>query len=423
MLLLSLALPVGAESRSLTIRGRNTREAMNAAFTQQTGVELVFLPESEDMIEEIARQYVTRDKEVDLYELATHRGLFTIKSKGYYSALNDSPALMQALSTLYPPFQKALTTKTGDLVGWLSNIQPMAYEVDTAFLAEHGLKAPETFDELLDVSHQLVKNDLLGVERSLSDMLNYCAPDFMDLFISQFLMAAQRGGRRVDFTNPEFARLAQRIKEELPLEPPASFQGDMEEGEANPVFILFSVSESIAMGFAPMPAIFPGELPLTEAYATVMIINPASEKRDLALSYLAFCADFVDMNAFFQRGDLTPVENEQTTANIARLSQEKEALEQQGSLTQEQQDRVNQLSIQLLALTEQRFSVSKAHIEQYTKYAQNLWVSEDTPITYDQTLRQLAAQYLAGAFDVQALVSACQQHIDLIYAEQGVKAE
>ena len=64
-------------------------------------------------------------------------------------------------------------------------------------------------------------------------------------------------------------------------------------------------------------------------------------------------------------------------------------------------------------------SLSAEDIAYYQEMAKSLYVSEGSPLTYDDALRVLVQRYLNGAFDAETFAKECQNHVEMIYAEIG----
>lgn len=86
-------------------------------------------------------------------------------------------------------------------------------------------------------------------------------------------------------------------------------------------------------------------------------------------------------------------------------------------LTPEQR---NDLALQqryLSDLEKNRYMVTPDAIKHYAKMANSIYISEESPIAYDDALQGTVARYLNGIIDLQKFVENCQRHVDLIEHE------
>jgi len=65
-------------------------------------------------------------------------------------------------------------------------------------------------------------------------------------------------------------------------------------------------------------------------------------------------------------------------------------------------------------LEQNRWLVTTDDICYYANLAKSLYISEASPVTYDEALQGLVSQYLNSILDVNQFVAVCQKHVDLI---------
>ena len=135
---------------------------------------------------------------------------------------------------------------------------------------------------------------------------------------------------------------------------------------------------------------------------------------------MAYGAQWRDMNSyFFIDGMNEPMENPAVILDLSRLNEQITALEANED-TPENRETLSSLRASADDLESRRYLVSPEAIEHYKSLVPALYVSEDSPVSYDSALRLLATQYAGGATDIEGFVRDCQKHIDLIYGERGL---
>lgn len=392
----------------------------NESFTDETGIEVKVQSYTLGIMEQISQIFVTRDEKIDIYCLPSFMGLYSIKEKEFYQSLNAT-AVSESIKQLYPAFSKALTAKNGDIVGWISEVQPLVRTEDSQLLRQMGIDSPKTFDQFLDASKQLVEAGALTEGYMLADTVEYSRGSMLDWYIKLYIAEAQQRDQKITFDTPVFRAMSQRIKTEVPDQPPYIVSGNMEEeADFNPIFTMNTVYDSITPFMLPMPSVFDDSAGAIETYATIMIINPFSPRIENAIRYLEYGAQWRDMNSyFFISGMDEPMENPSAAAEILKLDKSIHALEVQEN-TPANRDALSSLQASVRELEARRYLVSLEAIEHYQSLVPGLYVSEDSPVGYDKALRLLATQYAGGAIDIENFVEQCQRHINLIYSERGL---
>ena len=212
--------------------------------------------------------------------------------------------------------------------------------------------------------------------------------------------------------------MAKRIRDELPAEPPSDAYGD-QETYPSPIFTLMLGYETVTPLMLPMFTVLNDAPTAIETYVTVAVINPASKRKDQALRFLEYCAAQRDPSVYFYNAAyVEPTQNQTVVDQIpsltAKINRIKNATE---PLTPDQRNELAQLESNLADLQNNRYLVTTDAIRHYANLAQNLSVSEASPITYDEALQGLAEQYLKGILGLQAFVDHCQAHVRLIRQE------
>lgn len=354
-------------------------------FEQESGISIT-CEKSVDIMDTISTAYVIKNPDIDLFVFTAYDGLYTLKNMKYYAPLTGSAILQDAFQHVYPAL-RPVCTDDDTLMGWIIDASPMGMMVLTEYLDEWGMKSPETFDELLDVCNEILEEGLLPEETGLL-MPKYTQSGMMDLFMKYYIMTSLQEGRRLDFTDETFLHYVQRIKDELPAE---------EE-----------------------PRIFPEQNSAVETYVTIAVVNPYGKNQEAAIQFLEYCATHLTDGSYFIYDNLTePIENPSMVAQLDELAEKIALLEQKADKERADEDTLRDLQDQYANMEQWRYFSSAEDIAYYQEMAKSLYVSEGSPLTYDDALQVLVQRYLNGAFDAATFAKECQNHVEMIYAEIG----
>lgn len=354
-------------------------------FEQESGISIT-CEKSVDIMDTISTAYVIKNPDIDLFVFTAYDGLYTLKNMKYYAPLTGSAILQDAFQHVYPAL-RPVCTDDDTLMGLIIDASPMGMMVLTEYLDEWGMKSPETFDELLDVCNEILEEGLLPEETGLL-MQKYTQSGMMDLFMKYYIMTSLQEGRRLDFTDETFLHYVQRIKDELPAE---------EE-----------------------PRIFPEQNSAVETYVTIAVVNPYGKNQEAAIQFLEYCATHLTDGSYFIYDNLTePIENPSMVAQLDELAEKIALLEQKADKERADEDTLRDLQDQYANMEQWRYFSSAEDIAYYQEMAKSLYVSEGSPLTYDDALQVLVQRYLNGAFDAATFAKECQNHVEMIYAEIG----
>ena len=402
-----------AEQAPLVIAYGWTRKEFSN-YTQATGQKIELAETSGDMMETISTAYAIKDDRVDIYLFTAYSGLYLIKEKNFYTAVEDSQILTSEYEKLYPAFQQALNDE-GHIVGWLFSVQPLVQDVD-GVLGKFELAVPETFEEFLDTCQYIYENELLGTKYKMTDSYAYTQRDFLNFYMKSYIASNYMAGNVPDFANEKFLSTVQRIKDELPAQAGEGTESD----ERTPFFYLSTVFEYISTSMLPLPRVLETQDNAIEVYATIAIVNPFSKNKETAIEFLEYCAQNPASEAAAYVYDSTrkePIADETQLATYNKLQAELDGYLQLETLTQEQQDRVAQLEMMIPEYKAKSYKISPEAIAHYQELAQNLLVNEGSPVSYDAQLRQYASQYLSGLMTLEQFSEKCQSHIERIFKE------
>lgn len=372
------------------------------------------LKEVDDVIAEIANAFMAQNDQIDIFIFPADQGLYTVKKHGYYAPLNTSKLLTERLGDFYPAVQRALTTEDGELAAWVLGAGVMGMTIyQTTVLEDNGLTPPTTFWELLDCCQAILEADALPMDTSLLSDHPYTRQSVLNLYMDQYIRASQLEGGTVDFMNPDFVATVERINAELPDNDQRFVNGMADQAVFNyPVGFT-----AIDKDMLPMPQVLPDKAGLIDTYLSVVVVNPYSKRRKAAIKMLEFYMTSYRVPTFIYDASLdqavrrknVSISVEDLEADIAKL----EALEE---LTVDQQMELEELR----ALYDTCWMISWDDIAAYNARSGGMSIPEASPVSYDEALQTAAKRYISGAYDAAGFAKACQDHVDMIYLENGI---
>ena len=322
---------------------------------------------------------------------------------------------MDKLGDLYPAFQNALMDN-GNLVGWYVDAQPWGWQVlSPDLLEELALSAPTTFDELLDVSKVLFDSGLLSRDYVLMLEYRYTQQDMLTFYLRQFLIASERVDGQINFLRPEFARIAEKIRNTVPETSKENLFADYE------VFTSSAASVTPSTYIELIPSVL-DDAPSGLYYLTVVaVINPYSNNIDGAIDLMRYLAAWKSDIAYLWDSSLSkPIIRPDYDEKVAQYQAEIARLEAKENRTTQDEDDLDRARSSLAYITEHPYSVSPEDIAHYQELVQYAYIPGDSPVTFDDALKTLMQRYLNGAFDAEGFARACQEHVNTVYLEMGL---
>lgn len=367
------------------------------------------------LMKDIASAIASRDPNIDIFIFDSNAGLDQIKKQHYYYPLTDASDLMDKLGDLYPAFQNALMDN-GNLVGWYVDAQPWGWQVlSPDLLEELALSAPTTFDELLDVSKVLFDSGLLSRDYVLMLEYRYTQQDMLTFYLRQFLIASERVDGQINFLRPEFARIAEKIRNTVPETSKENLFADYE------VFTSSAASVTPSTYIELIPSVL-DDAPSGLYYLTVVaVINPYSNNIDGAIDLMRYLAAWKSDIAYLWDSSLSkPIIRPDYDEKVAQYQAEIARLEAKENRTAQDEDDLDRARSSLAYITEHPYSVSPEDIAHYQELVQYAYIPGDSPVTLDDALKTLMQRYLNGAFDAEGFARACQEHVNTVYLEMGL---
>ena len=366
-------------------------------------------------MKDIASAIASRDPNIDIFIFDSNAGLDQIKKQHYYYPLTDDSDLIDKLGDLYPAFQNALMDN-GNLVGWYVDAQPWGWQVlSPDLLEELALSEPTTFDELLDVSKVLFDSGLLSRDYVLMLEYRYTQQDMLTFYLRQFLIASERVDGQINFLRPEFARIAEKIRNTVPETSKENLFADYE------VFTSSAASVTPSTRIELIPSVL-DDVPSGLYYLTVVaVINPYSNNIDGAIDLMHYLATYESETSYLWDASLNqPIIRSDYDEKVAQYQDEIARLEAKENRTTQDEDNLDRARSSLAYITEHPYSVSPEDIAYYQNLVQYAYIPGDSPVTFDDALKTLMQRYLNGAFDAEGFARACQEHVNTVYLEMGL---
>lgn len=364
---------------------------------------------------DIAAAIASKNPDVDVFIFETYSGLDQIKKLNYYLPLPEDSTFQEHLNNLYPAFQLPLLDDN-HIIGWYVDAQPWGWQVlSPDLLEELALSAPTTFDELLDVSKVLFDSGLLSRDYVLMLEYRYTQQDMLTFYLRQFLIASERVDGQINFLRPEFARIAEKIRNTVPETSKENLFADYE------VFTSSAASVTPSTYIELIPSVL-DDAPSGLYYLTVVaVINPYSNNIDGAIDLMHYLATYESATSYLWDASLNqPVIRSDYDELVARYQGEIARLEAKENRTTQDESDLDYARSGLDYITEHPYSVSPEDIAHYQNLVQYAYIPGDSPVTFDDALKTLMQRYLNGAFDAEGFARACQEHVNTVYLEMGL---
>lgn len=398
------------------------------AFMADHGVSVKYVDSRYgDPGQDIAQALAAKDGQVDIYGFSSRDGLDAIIEKGMYVDLNENPVLAQMKHEIYDSLLPPLLGSDGQLAAWPVRILPSLWGEDTALLEQYGLGSPETFEELLNVVDEIVDRGILEETAYMFfDPVNYSQQGMLEFFTAQYMYACQMENRPMNFSDAEYRAIAERIMAEFPREP--EYRGEPDEiGDVNVFFYGDYYAEYPSEGMRAPFKLSENKAGAILTIMDVLVVNPYSQNRDLAMDYIAYLAQSRDYRDYYIYKTLTePVEDPQVMEEIAsleaRLAQTK-AAEVPPEDEKKKASQIAAIESRIAQLSPWKYLISEKAIAEYQQQAPYLYPISSADRIDEKWLRESIAQLVEGRFTLDQFIDHCNQYMALLYAERGLFGE
>lgn len=415
LLALMLLFPTAlAEEAVLNIVGSSLLDSsLVSAYTQASGVTIRETESVQSLTEQFAQVMAIRDGSVDVYILPTLYGLKNIKRSHFYLPLEGSAILSEEAELLYPAIRRAISDQAR-LVAWPVAVRPVLRDKRQKERIERlGLTYPETYDEYLDACVALLDADWWTDDRYCITQYafdrEHVMAEFIELYIFEQL-ARQEGV--ISFDTPDFRRIMERIRQEVPAV--AAFEPD---GTQEALLEMAAVAfETISERMILPVRIASDAQPAVDVEMFIAVVNPFSSRVDQAVAFLEYLAQTHGAGSYtYMR--LSPWADEQTVAAIAQQEAALEAL--RGSATDDPDVLldIEDAEKALQCLRTSAYIVSPAALDNYAVLAQGFVVPESPELRSDEAIHQLIQMYADGLLTIDQLIARLEDHVLMVTSE------
>ena len=368
---------------------------------------------------------------------------------GYALDLSVSTILRDAAGSYYPFLSDALHAPDGTLAAmplgalWC----PVLYEFYPDAWREAGLEVPTTAAGLLDACIAFSRRDDLLSDgwRLFMDLseASVLKRQTLQIVLQSYLTEFAADDGYVEIDTPAFRALLQKYEEALPAldriaaltEPPGPNGYDAEEAAKTCLLsalspdLLPQEERGVESAFLLLTVTGESEA-VVGADATVLVVNPASPNRELAVAYLECYAQGLGAHERIQYmpDEAAPVERDSYGAEQTLLAEEEAAV--LSALAQAEPEdesglraRLASVRENLRALEEHRYATTPEQIAKYKRLAPRLRIFKDLGLNFFMRLSPematLLNQYMEGAVDTERFIARYAAMARMIYLENS----
>lgn len=383
---------------------------------------------------ELIQAAVSGDSDVDLFVLSAPGDFYSMKEKGYISALNTSEKLIGEARKLYPAMQDVVFS--GDsLLGYPVSISPKSWMVNETKWNEMNLgEYPKTYNELFEKIEMWLNEYAADYpEYTLADVQQMGLNAMVLSMVEAYIHENEASGMQLTFDTPSFREMMKCVSDNAYLL--------SEENEQWGMPLLTSMYLGFGTCYTDSDLnrmILPPALDLNGkqslyAEANILAVNAASKNAEAATRFVEFCVEHLSNTARYEmEPELNePVESSAYYVRVAELQDEISDLAEQ--LEKADQDaryaikeKILQAEAKLEQLEERKWEIDPKSIEIYRSAAENLKVSYKSPLLLKgenggyEALRSVVDKYCTQNFsdsDINALIAELDRVATMVYLE------
>ena len=442
--------PGGIQPVSLTFAGEGYLDGDTNPLFSQRYPNVIVRFRTDPLGTDFAAELITGTGTADVYLFQASSPMYhAVISKGYALDLSGSALLTDAAASYYPFLSEVLHAPDGALaampMGGLWS--PVLYEYYPDAWREAELEVPATAAELLDACIAFSRrDDLLSngwrFSMGLSDA-NVLKQEMLQALLQAYLMEFATDDGYVEIDTPAFRALLEKYEQALPaieriaaLTEPLDPNG-YDAGEVAKTCLLSAVSadllpeeeRGIESAFLPLTVTRGAEV-VVGADVGVLVVNPASPNRELAVAYLECYAQGLRAYERIQYipDEAAPIERESYGVERTLLMEEEAAV--LSALAQAKPEdesglraRLASVRENLHALEEHRYATTPEQIAKYKRLAPRLRIFRDMGLNFFMRLSQematLLNQYMEGAVDTERFIARYAAMARMIYLENS----
>lgn len=421
-----------AKQTVLTLMG-NVSSKMIIDFTIQNPDIAVVTTESMNP-NELIQAAVSGDSGVDLFVLSAPGDFYSMKEKGYISALNTSEKLLGEASKLYPAMKDVVFS--GDLLlGYPVSVSPKSWMINETKWHELNLgDYPKTYSELFEKIEMWLNEYAADYpEYTLTDVQQMGLNTLVLSMVEEYIHENEASGKQLTFDTPSFREMMKCVSDNAYLLSEENEQWGM------------PLLTSMYLGFGTCytdsdlnAMILPPALDLNEdqslyAEMDILAVNAASKNAEAAVRFVEFCVENLSNTARYEmEPELNePVESSNYYVRVAELQDELKDLAQQLEEAEQEtryaiEEKILQAEAKLEQLEERKWEIDSKSIEIYRSAAESLKVSHKSPLLLKgenggyESLRSVVDKYCTQDFsdsDINALIVELDRVATMVYLE------
>jgi maltose-binding protein MalE len=383
---------------------------------------------------ELIQAAVSGDSGVDLFVLSAPGDFYSMKEKGYISALNTSEKLLGEASRLYPAMKDVVFN--GDLLlGYPVSVSPKSWMINETKWNELNLgDYPKTYNELFEKIEMWLNEYAADYpEYTLADVQQMGLNILVLSMVEEYIHENEASGKQLTFDTLAFREMMKCVSDNAHLLSEENEQWGM------------PLMTSMYLGFGTCytdsdlnAMILPPALDLNEdqslyAEMDILAVNAASKNAEAAARFVEFCVENLSNTARYEmEPELNePVESSTYYVRVAELQDElKDLAKQLEEADQETcyaiEEKILQAEAKLEQLEERKWEIDPKSIEIYRSAAENLKVSYKSPLLLKgenggyESLRSVVDKYCTQDFsdsDINALIAELDRVATMVYLE------
>lgn len=238
---------------------------------------------------------ISRDSSIDIYIINTAQFYNDVREKGYADTLDTSKKLQELSMQLYPPIRDTLY-HDGHLVAYPLSITPNSWAINRSVWEKLNTGSyPSTYNELFQKAQKWEENYADVYPEYTFMQYSVGLVTFLSSIVYQYLLENETSAEAVSFNTDAF-----RTAVESALQHKEIFNNRAYDN-LTPLIVPYRQQygvgyhdEDEVIAILP-PALDDGAPRLCGATMELMIVNPLSENKSLAIEFIEFCADNINV--------------------------------------------------------------------------------------------------------------------------------
>lgn len=277
----------------LQIMGQIDRRLINLYSAQHPEVTVVVADRVSSHLQ-FQESIISRDSSIDIYIINTAQFYNDVREKGYADTLDTSKKLQELSMQLYPPIRDALY-HDGHLVAYPLSITPNSWAINRSVWEKLNTGSyPSTYNELFQKAQKWEENYADVYPEYTFMQRSGGLVTFLSSIVYQYLLENETSAEAVSFNTDAF-----RTAVESALQHKEILNGA--DDNLTPLIVPYRQQygvgyqdEDEVIAILP-PALDDGAPRMCGATMELMIVNPLSENKSLAIEFIAFCADNINV--------------------------------------------------------------------------------------------------------------------------------